>query len=268
MASRIPEHMPADESAARPPETAPTHGGAPRISVIIPAYNEERYLGPTLESVARAADAHHLSHGARDEVVVVDNNSADRTSAVARAHGARVVFEGRNNIAAARNRGARAARGELLLFLDADDHLSPNFLALVDDAMRSGACVGGGARIVWSTRSPWVSAFDAAGNGIRRLLGVSNAVPFTARETFAQVGGFDERYYAGEDMKFAVALRRWGRRRGLAFRVPAEGHVLKSTRKFESHGGAVVVLGLVAFALSPWLVRSKPACFFWYEGRR
>ncbi|MBI3824871.1 MAG: glycosyltransferase [Candidatus Rokubacteria bacterium] len=241
---------------------------APRISVVVPAYNEERYVGATLESVKTAIAEYRRAHDAEVEMVVVDNNSSDRTGEVARAHGARVVFEPRNNISTARNAGARAARGEILVFLDADDHLSPNFLALVDDAMRSGQYAGGGARIVWNKRSAWVSAFNAFGNGIRWLFGVSNAVPFTSRETFEAVGGFDERYYAGEDMKFASEVRRWGRAQGKRFRVITDGYVLKSARKFDLYGGVVVVLGLLAFALGPWLVRSKRACFFWYAPRR
>jgi glycosyltransferase involved in cell wall biosynthesis len=240
----------------------------PRISVIIPAYNEERYLGATLESVKAAIEEYRRRHCLTVEVLVVDNNSSDRTEAVARSHGAQVVFEARNQIAAARNAGARAAAGEILAFLDADDHMSANFLVLLDEAMRSGDYIGGGAEIRWDRRSIGVQLFNGLGNGLRRLLGVSNALPFTSRQTFVKLGGFDERYYAGEDMKFASDLKRLGKQEGRKFCIIRDGHVLKSARKFERYGGVVVMLGFLMFLVNPWLVRSKKACFFWYSAKK
>lgn len=234
--------------------------------MVIPAYNEERYLGATLESVRAAMGVYRQRYGAPVEVVVVNNNSSDGTEDVARAHGARVVFEARNQIATARNTGAKAAQGQIVAFLDADDRMSPNFLVCIEETMASAAYIGGGARIRWDKRSPWVSLFNALGNGMRRALGVSNALPFTARTYFERVGGFDERYYAGEDMKFATDLKRLGKRLGKKFRVVQDGYVLKSARKFERYGGGVVMLGFLLFLLNPWLVRSKTACFFWYRG--
>ena len=85
-------------------------------SVIVPAYNEERWLPETLTVLKRAMAA--VDRPA--EIVVVDNNSTDETARVAMAHGARVVFEAHNQISRARNTGARAATGAYLIFLDAD----------------------------------------------------------------------------------------------------------------------------------------------------
>jgi glycosyltransferase involved in cell wall biosynthesis len=238
----------------------------PRVSVIIPAYNEERYLGDTLESVKQAIEEYHKDHQATVEVLVVNNNSSDRTEAVARAHGARVVFESRNQISVARNAGAKAARGEIFAFLDADDHMSANFLSSLDEAMRSGAYIGGAGRIRWDKQSTWVHLFNSLGNCLRLVLGVSNALPFTSRDTFEKVGGFDERYYAGEDMKFAADLKRLGKKEGKKFCIIKDGYVLKSARKFDRYGGLVVMLGFLMFLMNPWLVRSKKACFFWYGG--
>lgn len=240
----------------------------PRISVVIPAYNEEKYIGATLESINQAIAAYRQSHGHAVEVIVVNNNSADRTEEVARAHGAKVVFEAKNQIAVAMNAGARAARGEILVISFADDRPSPNFLVRIDEAMRSGLYIGGAAKILWDKQSPWVSFFNALGNGIRGLLGVSNNLLFTSRETFDKIGGFDERYYAGEDMKFATDLKKQGKREGKKFCVLTDAYLLKSTRKFDQFGGLTLAFGLVVFLLCPWLVRFKKACFFWYGGER
>jgi glycosyltransferase involved in cell wall biosynthesis len=90
--------------------------GHPLISVIIPAYNAERFLAETLESVL-AQDY------APFEVIVVNDGSTDRTAAVAAGFGGRVraVYQPNGGLAAARNLGLRAARGELIGFCDADD---------------------------------------------------------------------------------------------------------------------------------------------------
>jgi glycosyltransferase involved in cell wall biosynthesis len=240
----------------------------PRISVIIPAYNEEKYLGDTLQSVNKAVDQYCQSHGHPVEVIVVNNNSTDRTEEVAREHGAQVVFEGRNQISVAMNAGAKAARGEILIISFADDHPSANFLSLIDDTMSSGKYIGGAAKILWDKSSLSIAFFNALGNSLRRLLGVSNNLLFTSRETFDKIGGFDERYYAGEDMKFATDLKRLGKRQGKPFCVLTDGYLLKSTRKFDQFGGITLVFGLVVFLFCPWLVRYKNACFFWYSAKK
>src|SRR3954453_23958031 len=86
------------------------------ISFIVPAHNEERLIGRTLDELGKAA----LAVGQPFEVVVVDDASSDRTAAIARAHDARVVSVSYRQIAAARNAGAREASGDLFVFLDAD----------------------------------------------------------------------------------------------------------------------------------------------------
>ena len=86
----------------------------PRVSVIIPVKNEERILGQCIAAL-RASDVHGL------EIVVADDHSTDRSAEVAAAAGARVVsVEGTHGVSAARNAGAAAARGEILVFTDAD----------------------------------------------------------------------------------------------------------------------------------------------------
>ena len=116
-----------------------THGGAfqeaPRLklSVVVPAFNEERLLAATLGSIRSAA----LSFdGAWSwELIVCDNNSTDRTAEIARAAGATVVFEPINQIARARNRGAAAATGDWLIFVDADSYPTRELLEEVRKAI-------------------------------------------------------------------------------------------------------------------------------------
>lgn len=97
----------------------------PEYSVIVPAYNEEAELGRTLPALCAAME----QSGRAGELIVVDNNSSDRTAAAAAALGARVVFEPVNQISRARNAGARASAGRFLIFADADTVVSPGLLA-------------------------------------------------------------------------------------------------------------------------------------------
>ncbi|HLQ78078.1 MAG TPA: glycosyltransferase, partial [Terriglobia bacterium] len=86
-----------------------------KISIVIPAFNEERLIGKTLACV-RDAISEFTRRGWESELIVCDNNSTDRTAEIARAAGAEVVFEPRNQISRARNAGARRASGEWLIF--------------------------------------------------------------------------------------------------------------------------------------------------------
>ena len=99
-----------------------------KISVIVPAFNEERLLQGTLRSI-RAAMAAFDRRGWMSELIVCDNNSTDRTAEIARAEGATVVFEPFNQIARARNAGAAHASGDWLVFVDADSQPSLRLFA-------------------------------------------------------------------------------------------------------------------------------------------
>src|SRR5690349_2190828 len=90
-----------------------------KISVVVPAFNEEKLIGATLRSIKEAGMAFQEA-GWETELVVCNNNSSDATADVAQREGARVVFEGVNQIGRARHAGACAATGDWLVFVDAD----------------------------------------------------------------------------------------------------------------------------------------------------
>lgn len=81
------------------------------MSVVIPAFNEERYLPATLHAVARSTALLQCRNGVRTEVIVVDNCSTDATAKVAASFETQVVTEPEHNIAGVRNRGAAVASG-------------------------------------------------------------------------------------------------------------------------------------------------------------
>ena len=121
--------------------------GRVKISVVVPAFNEEKLLGASLAEIKTAAAAFTI-RGWEFELIVCDNNSTDRTGDIARAAGAKVVFEPFNQIGRARNSGAAAATGDWLIFVDADSHPSAGLFADVADAIASGKFLAGGSTMV------------------------------------------------------------------------------------------------------------------------
>ncbi|GAA3121933.1 glycosyltransferase involved in cell wall biosynthesis [Kribbella aluminosa] len=103
---------------------------APRFTVVIPAYNEERFIADCLRSLAQQDFA-----GAY-EVVVVDNNCTDGTAEIARRHGAVVVAEEQPGVCPARHRGSVAARGEIVVSSDADTVFDSGWLSRIDRTFR------------------------------------------------------------------------------------------------------------------------------------
>ena len=125
---------------------------AKKLSVIVPAFNEEAYIGPTLEAIQAAASALGSSASGDVEVIVVDNNSSDATASIAREKGAKVIHEPMQGIARARNAGARHAVGDALVFVDADVVMPAALLELIRTALDDPACIGGGVDVAYRPR--------------------------------------------------------------------------------------------------------------------
>jgi glycosyltransferase involved in cell wall biosynthesis len=243
-----------------------TDSKGPTITVVIPAYNEEKYVGATIENVKEAIGEYRKKYPDEVEILVVNNNSTDRTEQVAQEHGARVVFEGKNQIAASRNAGGRAARGRIVAFLDADDHISSNMLILVHEAMTSGTYIGGGvARIYRDKRIKMAEWLENINNIGRRITGVSTGLIYTTKEVFERVGGYDERYYAAEEGRFILDVKKLGKQRGKKFRNITEGYVIKSARKFEKLTAPELIWTGLKFVLFPWKLKDRKECSFWYD---
>jgi glycosyltransferase involved in cell wall biosynthesis len=230
------------------------------ISFIIPAHNEERLIGRTLSALRDAA----LASGNSFEVVVVDDASSDRTAAIARDLGARVVAVSHRQIAATRNSGARHASGAMFVFLDADTIVNAPVITAAIRAINEGA-VGGGCAVRFDGRLPlYARAFVAVTVPLYRVLRLaSGCFLFCTREAFHATGGFDEGLFAAEEGAMSRALRRRGRF------VVLRDFVVTSGRKLRAHS-APEVLGLLArLALgAPESVRRREGLELWYGERR
>jgi glycosyltransferase involved in cell wall biosynthesis len=228
------------------------------ISFIIPAYNEEALLGVTLDAIAEAA----RSSGEPYEVIVVDDGSTDRTAAIAAERGARVVAVRLRHIAGARNAGGRTARGELLVFVDADTILPASVLKGAIAAFRGGAA-GGGAGARQDTDVPrWGPPTLAFVSWLfRRVKWAAGCFVFVRREVFERVGGFDERYFASEEIHFSRAVKKHGR--FVIIREP----VITSGRKGRLFSASAVLWQFVRAAW-PGALKRRDGLDFWYDGQR
>ena len=226
----------------------------PSLSIVIPAHNEEVLLGATIDALHQAA----RSVGEDYEIVVVDDSSTDRTADIAAAHAARVVRADVHQIAAARNAGARAAVGGMLVFVDADTIVQPQVLREAVEAMREGA-VGGGAGARFEGSAPrWAHAAIGFAAWILRTAGwAAGCFFFARREPFERVGGFDERYFASEEIHLSRALKRLGRF------VILPHAVLTSARKAEVYTMRHS-LWLMLRMLWPGSLKRREGLDFWY----
>jgi len=230
------------------------------ISFIVPAYNEEALLGSTLTAITAAAGSLDESF----EMVVADDASTDRTAAVATECGARLVTVNHRQIAATRNAGARAAAGDLLIFVDADTIVTAAAVQAAVRAMRDGA-VGGGCAFNFDGRLPHYGKFMAAiATPLYRVFGLaSGCFLFCTRQAFDAVNGFNEELFGAEEADISRRLNRQGH-----FVVLRES-VTTSGRKLRTHS-AYEILGVLArLALSGGkAVRQRSGMEVWYGERR
>ncbi len=208
------------------------------LSVIIPALDEARDIGATIDAAARAGDG--------VEVVVVDGGSKDETAGVARRHGARVINSHRGR-GAQMHAGALAARGEVFWFLHADTVAPADAAACIERALRDARVVGGNFRI----------RFEGGGGAAKfltwlyprlRLLGLAygDSGFFVRRAAYERAGGFKP-FPIFEDLDLLRALRRQGRF------VQAESCVVTSSRRFEGRSFALTFARWSLMQLFYWL---------------
>ncbi len=204
------------------------------------------------------------------ELIVCDNNSTDRTAEIARAAGARVVFEPHNQISRARNRGAAAAAGEWLLFVDADSTPSRELFEDLRAAIDGGCVLGGGCTIDSDHDTLPVRAVLAFWNALSRSLHwAAGAFVYCRRDAFSELGGFSEELYASEELELSGRLKRRARAEGLEFRILHRHPLRTSARKLHLYGWRELSVAFGRFLLSPRrMLRSAKGCSPWYDGRR
>ena len=210
----------------------------PTLSVVIPTLNEATRIGDLLGALQ--------SQTLGAQIIVADGNSDDETARVVGEFSGVELLNCKRGVSRQRNAGARAATGELLVFLDADDLPPPNFLESVARSYR---------RLPFAVAGPWLVAHD--GNLATKAIYFSFNVGFwlgqstlrlgsgvcliAPRAPFLSCGGFDESLHLGEDVQLIRKLcPRYGLHRQLLVRLGTSG------RRFEHHGRGPIAVVLRA----------------------
>lgn len=239
------------------------------LSIIIPAFNEERLIMHCLDSVAESLAANQKP-GFTAEIIVVDNNSTDKTAELATQAGAKVVFEPINQIGRARNSGATVATGEWLLFVDADSLLNPGMVADILNMIESGQYVGCGS-VMHMPDLPW---WGKAAIQLWTVFSVvfhwaSGALVVCRADAFREVGGFNQELFAADEIDLSQLLKKWGRKHGLKFTILTRHPLVTSPRKVQLYSGWEIVSQILRVIFSPRRsLQDKKKLPIWYDGRR
>lgn len=240
-----------------------------KISIVIPAFNEERLLAESLDCINKSRTAFQHADF-ESELIVCDNNSTDRTAEIARASEATVVFEPVNQIGRARNTGAAAASGEWLLFIDADTYPSVELFAEVAEQIRAGKVLAGGCVIRLQGNHRAAAFVTGMWNWVsrkRRLL--AGSFIFVEAAAFKKIGGFSTEFFAGEELDLAKRLHKLARETGREIVILHRNPILTSDRKARLYSLWEHLRFMLRAGFRPKAVmKDKAACHAWYDGRR
>ncbi len=182
-----------------------------KISVIIPAYNEEKYLLTTITSL-------HQLLRMPDEIIVVDGSSTDKTVQIAEKAGAKVVVVAHKGIGYARQKGLEAATGDIVAFTDADTTVPKDWLNKVEKylTLPNISCVYGTFRVPdgWWPYRFYINVLQPIFNQLYFWIGITMAPGQNMafwREKALQVGGFPIDFKIAEDIEMVRRLKGAGR---------------------------------------------------------
>jgi glycosyltransferase involved in cell wall biosynthesis len=239
------------------------------LSIVIPAFNEERLIGQCLQSISTSLAANYKP-GFTSETIVVDNNSTDNTAELARQAGARVVFEPVNQIGRARNTGAAQAAGDWLLFIDADSLLNPGLLADILRLIEEGKHVGCGSVIRMEGLPWWANSTLNLWTAVSvRFRWAAGALVVSRADAFRDVGGFNQELFAADEITLSQELARWGQQRGLQFAILTQHPLETSPRKVLLYSPQEIFGQILRVILNPRRsLQDKKQLPIWYDGRR
>jgi glycosyltransferase involved in cell wall biosynthesis len=240
-----------------------------KVSIVVPAFNEEKLIAASLREIQRASDVFQ-ERGWEVELIVCDNNSTDQTAALARSAGAIVVFEPVNQIGRARNRGAQAATGDWLVFVDADSHPSRELFGDVADLIASGTCLAGGATVQLDEDHRIGRTLTNGWNLISRMMRwAAGSFIYCETQAFRQVGGFSRELYASEELDLSRRLKQVARATCKRFVILHRHSIRTSARKMHLYSRKEHLRFLARAVFRPRrTVRNREALPTWYDGRR
>lgn len=241
------------------------------VSIIVPAYNEEKVIGECLQAImASCRDV--TSWEGRFEVIVSNNNSSDNTAEIAENHGAKVVFEPENQIARARNTGAAAAKGEWLVFIDADTRANPQLFQKLAQTLELPRLAAGGGRFHMETRRPGVKIFLLLFSIFSYLWTYpGGGFLFCRKSVFNAVGGFSQELFAAEEIFLFREIKKYVRSQKPRHRTRMIWNPIIETSPRKLNLYSMRELGTMlckAVFRQKSTLASREDCHVWYDGRR
>jgi glycosyltransferase involved in cell wall biosynthesis len=238
------------------------------ITIVIPAYNEEKFLPATLNSVNLSRELFSRTTGIPTEVIVVDNSSTDKTALVADDHQALVISHDIRNISSVRNAGIRKASYSLIVAIDADCSISPDSLVKIWNFMKDDRFLGAalGVKIHSSkalnrVMARWIQSIVASTSGIYGAM-------FVFRKHAAMaVGGFPEDRFVAEDSVFAIAMRRHAKKSGKKFGI-LRSVVVETLDRKETKLRDLPALAVQIIAAFLGVRQDAEDLKYWYKPRR
>ena len=201
------------------------------ISVIIPAHNEEKYIRRCIHSIKKADERFK----GNTEIIVVCNRCTDKTAKIAEENGARVLFNEDRCIAKVRNAGIEAAKGKIIVTIDADNRMTPGTLNEIYRLLKSGRYIGGGAPIRFERYSFPLWCNDILCRVSFMITGLYSGIFWAKKETFDAIGGFVDKK-AMEDVATAKLLKQYGKKKGKKYTTLKKNVLINSTRKYDDLG--------------------------------
>lgn len=211
------------------------------FSVVIPAHNEEDYIGYCINSIYAARKYAKIPEN-QVQIIVVCNRCTDNTAALAQKMGAEVCINDDKCIAAVRNAGAKLAKGKILVTIDADSTMTKTSLIEIYRMLRSKKYIGGGTISTFDRWSLGIAAsaayvaINAAPYMIEQKAPLMCGMFWCLKRHFDEIGGFDETLVSLEDMDFAVRLKKLGEKLGRKYGVLKKSRIITSSRKFDEFG--------------------------------
>ncbi|MBS3105201.1 glycosyltransferase [Candidatus Woesearchaeota archaeon] len=207
------------------------------LSIIIPAYNEETYLPKLLDCIKKQTYRDY-------EVIVADANSKDKTIAIAKKYGCKIVRSG-SLPGIGRNNGAKAAKGGILLFLDADVLLDDDFLQNSVEEFEKRKLYCASVKIVPQGNKIIDKIFLGFFNSLviatqRFYPHAIGACIICRKKLHDKIKGFDEKIAVAEDMDYVKRCSKYGK-----FRILKNAKIFFSMRRYEHHGHLNVAIKIV-----------------------
>jgi glycosyltransferase involved in cell wall biosynthesis len=240
-----------------------------KISIVVPAFNEEKLLGASLVEIKTAATS-FTQRGWDFEIIVCDNNSTDKTAEIARASGAKVIFEPINQIGRARNSGAAAATGDWLIFVDADSHPRAELFSDVAETISTGKCLAGGATLYMDQNYFLAGLVTRLWNYVSRFQKLlAGSFIFCETAAFRKIGGFDDKYFAAEELELSKRLKKLARETGKKIVILHKYPLKTSARKLKLYSKREHFnFFLRAIFNQRRAFGSRETAHLWYDGRR